>query len=120
MKEIADFLGLSREDFFWRFATLSGEEIILKDGSRGECTFYEWDSGLCLVYPSRPAQCRTYPFWRSVMATEESWEREGGFCPGIGRGGFHSVEWIERILAGENLPSPEKGNGKPACGEDTL
>jgi len=120
IKEIADFLGLSRREFFWRFATVSGEKIILKDGPRGECTFYEWDSGLCLVYPSRPAQCRTYPFWHSVMATEESWEREGSFCPGIGQGGVHSAEWIDGILSGEKLALPEEGNGMPACDEDAL
>lgn len=120
IKEIADFLGLSRREFFWRFATVSGGKIILKDGPRGECTFYEWDSGLCLVYPSRPTQCRTYPFWHSVMATEESWEREGSFCPGIGQGGFHSAEWIDGILSGEDFALPEEGNGKPACDEDTL
>jgi Fe-S-cluster containining protein len=61
-----------------------------------DCVF--WKDG-CAVYGSRPLQCRTFPFWRSVLASAESWARAAGDCPGMGSGALHSAEEIEGHLA---------------------
>lgn len=100
MGRIAIFLEIPAEEFFRRFVSMRGGRLVLKDGPKGECTFYDWDTGLCRVYACRPAQCRTYPFWPSVVGSREAWEGEAAFCPGIGRGDFHSRDWIEDVLAG--------------------
>lgn len=52
----------------------------------------------CSVYDARPRQCRTYPFWASVMENAETWEAEKAACPGIGQGRLYSKAEIEEIL----------------------
>jgi Fe-S-cluster containining protein len=52
----------------------------------------------CTVYPARPVQCATYPFWSTVVADEQSWEEERRWCPGIGKGPLHTKEEIDKLL----------------------
>lgn len=40
----------------------------------------------CSIYPVRPLQCRTWPFWDSNLSSEQAWERASRRCPGMGRG----------------------------------
>ena len=60
----------------------------------------------CSVYEARPRQCRTYPFWRSVMENEESWEAEKASCPGIGQGKVYRKEEIDEILRRQTGQEP--------------
>jgi Fe-S-cluster containining protein len=57
-----------------------------KDGCRG-----------CAIYPVRPNQCRTWPFWNENLASPDDWNRAAVKCPGINRGRLYSVEDIDRI-----------------------
>ena len=61
-----------------------GFTLSLKEKADYDCIFLE-NSG-CAVYSVRPAQCRTYPYWESLLETEENWEDEAEECPGIGKG----------------------------------
>jgi Fe-S-cluster containining protein len=63
-----------------------------------DCVF--WHGG-CTVYEARPLQCRTYPFWSEVLASEKAWRETARSCPGIGQGAWHSLEEIESLLAQE-------------------
>jgi len=64
----------------------------------GGCTFLR--DRRCSIYPVRPAQCRTWPFWPENM-DPEVWEHEvAAFCPGVGRGRLYSMEEIRTILEG--------------------
>jgi uncharacterized protein len=49
---------------------------------------------VCSVYEDRPAQCRTWPFWRSNLTDERAWRRAARVCPGIGHGPLHAPEYI--------------------------
>lgn len=49
----------------------------------------------CAIYPVRPLQCRTWPFWTENLRTIQAWEAAAGKCPGINRGTFWSFEQIE-------------------------
>ena len=61
------------------------------------CPFQE-PSGVCSIYPVRPKQCATWPFWEENLASEEVWNGPvAACCPGIGRGPLHPREEIERI-----------------------
>jgi len=64
----------------------------LKEKAGNACIFL--DNAACGVYASRPVQCRTYPFWESVLESETSWRDESAFCPGIERGELWSPERI--------------------------
>jgi uncharacterized protein len=59
------------------------------------CTFFDPEKRHCKVYPVRPIQCQTWPFWTSNVSTEEKWNEVCETCPGAGQGAFFSLEEIE-------------------------
>ena len=67
----------------------------LKEKANGDCVFYDRDRG-CTVYPARPPQCRTWPFWESNVETPADWEQTKAACPGSGRGELIPAEEITR------------------------
>jgi Fe-S-cluster containining protein len=102
---IAAHLGLGEEEFRRRYC----RRIVLgawslREHPNGDCVFVTAEN-LCSIYAVRPRQCRTYPFWRSTLASRAAWEREGRECPGIGRGRLHTPEDIAAYLRGERDPS---------------
>ncbi|NLH94625.1 MAG: YkgJ family cysteine cluster protein [Synergistaceae bacterium] len=84
MEKISAFLGLSSDEGLRCYATRQEGRLVLRDGPRGECIFYEWATARCKVYLVRPHQCRQYPFWPSILKNRENWEEERKLCPGIG------------------------------------
>lgn len=71
------------------------EYLSLKEKTGYDCIF--WQDG-CGVYAGRPLQCRTYPFWDSIMVSAEAWERAKSECPGMGKGELQSMARIEAAL----------------------
>ena len=69
----------------------------LRERANGDCVFYDRKKG-CTVYPVRPAQCRTWPFWESNLNTPEAWQQAVEICPGSGEGQLISVEEITARL----------------------
>lgn len=49
----------------------------------------------CRIYPARPAQCMTWPFWPSNLTSPQSWALVSLRCGGINRGTIHSCDEIE-------------------------
>lgn len=97
-RAIADHLGLSVRVLRSRHThrSSSGEPMLRFPG--GSCTFL--DARRCSIYPVRPEQCQTWPFWPENM-DRRVWEQEiAAFCPGIGRGRLHTLEEIRAILEG--------------------
>jgi Fe-S-cluster containining protein len=70
--------------------------ISLKEKQNYDCVFLN-ERG-CSVYEGRPRQCRTYPFWMSILESEERWEEEKKSCPGIGKGRLYTKEEIDGLL----------------------
>jgi Fe-S-cluster containining protein len=80
---------------YCRWIPAGGEEqLSLKEKSNYDCIF--WKEG-CTVYEDRPLQCRTYPFWLSLLDSKETWDSQS--CPGMGRGAVHSFSEIESLVA---------------------
>ena len=52
---------------------------------------------LCAIYPVRPNQCRTWPFWPENLSSPNAWNEAARRCPGINRGRRYSFEEIEKI-----------------------
>lgn len=50
----------------------------------GACVFLA-ETG-CRIYPVRPLQCRTYPWWPEILRSKQAWRAEAKRCEGIGRG----------------------------------
>ncbi|MSQ97441.1 MAG: YkgJ family cysteine cluster protein [Gemmataceae bacterium] len=69
----------------------------LRESANGDCVFYDKQAG-CTIYPARPAQCRTWPFWENNLATPMEWQHTCEVCPGSGQGDLIQVEEITRRL----------------------
>src|SRR5688572_14598868 len=41
---------------------------------------------VCSVYPVRPLQCRTWPFWSENLSSPERWEQSAKRCHGMNSG----------------------------------
>lgn len=95
--EVAGFLGETADSFHAKYLRTVGERISLIEKPNGDCVF--WESGIgCRVYPLRPTQCRTFPFWAANLDSPSAWEVASRRCPGIGNGKFYSArEIIKRM-----------------------
>lgn len=67
----------------------------LREKANGDCVYWDRKKG-CTIYPVRPAQCQTWPFWASNLETPEDWQRTVDVCPGSGEGELIPVEEIVR------------------------
>ncbi len=76
---------------------LTDQHLGVRLGEDGRCLFLRVDGG-CAIYPVRPQQCQTYPFWREMLASPASWAREAECCEGIGRGMARDPDEVERLL----------------------
>ena len=97
--QISAHVGVSREAFVAENVRrrLRGWALLKPDEATGRgCTFLV--DGQCSIYDKRPVQCRTYPFWPSLIDDESdwadeavtpdgepgrSWDLETGGCEGI-------------------------------------
>jgi Fe-S-cluster containining protein len=71
----------------------AGRGRSLREKANGDCVFYDRREG-CTIYPVRPRQCRTWPFWESNVRTSEAWRKTCEVCPGSGQGELISAEEI--------------------------
>jgi Fe-S-cluster containining protein len=51
----------------------------------------------CIIYPVRPNQCRTWPFWPENLKSPAAWNEANKKCPGINQGRRYEFEQIEKI-----------------------
>lgn len=100
-ERIRDYLGISTA--WWRRRYLVRD----RDGHsgirlarNGRCPFLGKDNR-CRIYPVRPRQCRTYPWWPELIEQPGAWQAEARRCEGINRGGIVPLATIERALAQE-------------------
>ena len=94
---IAQHLGEPLEEVRGLYTRATTRGRTLREKGNGDCVFYDREKG-CTVYPVRPPQCRTWPFWESNVSTPERWRRTCEVCPGSGRGELIPAEEITRRL----------------------
>lgn len=98
---ISDYLAIPREQFLKEYTRKHfGRLALIEKGSDYDCVFLE-DKKKCTIYPVRPQQCRTYPFWHGVLATPESWRNEKNHCEGIEREGSKRYSLADIKISGE-------------------
>jgi len=95
---LAEHRGETVEEFGRRFVRRVGDRYSLIEKPGGDCIFWDKSSG-CTVYPARPVQCQTWPFWPENIATPDDWEHVTSVCPGSGKGRLFSVEEIRASAA---------------------
>lgn len=93
---IAEFRGDSADEVRALHTRLVGRQRrTLREKDNGDCVYYDRAHG-CTIYPVRPRQCRTWPFWDSNVVTPEAWQQTCAVCPGAGQGDLIPVEEITR------------------------
>jgi Fe-S-cluster containining protein len=84
MESMADFLELDFADFAKIYIRKVGHRYSLREKRRMEndyaCIFFDEKRECCAIYPVRPVQCRTFPFWEQFRKNEKEVRKE---CPGI-------------------------------------
>jgi Fe-S-cluster containining protein len=95
LAEIAAFRGEALEEIRERYSRPAQGKRTLREKSSGDCVFFDRQTG-CVIYPVRPPQCRTWPFWESNVESSDSWQATRAVCPGSGQGDLISSEEIAR------------------------
>ena len=98
---LAKRLGMSVAEFTKKHTHVTSEGRSLKEkkSEKGlDCEFLDREKipgkAVCGVYEDRPAQCRTWPFWPSVIKSKQTWERAKRVCPGIDKGKKYTLVQI--------------------------
>ncbi len=95
---IRNHLGLSPSWFRRRYlGRLEGGELVLAGNRQGGCVFLTRE-GKCRIYPVRPLQCSSYPFWPELVTSRAAWLAEQRRCEGIGRGAIVAVARIRSAV----------------------
>lgn len=66
---------------------------------------------ICSIYPVRPLQCRTWPFWPEIVKDPAGWELAARKCPGIDRGRTFSLAEIEKLRTARDWPKTKNAPG---------
>jgi Fe-S-cluster containining protein len=111
IQRLAEYLKITAEQVVEKYCrTISGrlslrESRNPKDGGY-DCVFLKQEGSRrsCTVYPVRPLQCRTWPFWESNLQTEKAWKQAGRKCPGMDHGKVFQREQIESLRDAEDWP----------------
>ncbi|MFQ5468796.1 MAG: YkgJ family cysteine cluster protein [Gammaproteobacteria bacterium] len=97
-EKIRKYLGVSSAWFRRRYIKRDKDEgLVLRFPENGRCEFLD-NSNRCNIYPVRPGQCKTYPFWRELVTSAQGWVAEKSRCEGIGSGAVVPVNHIENML----------------------
>lgn len=99
-EKIANFLQISLHDFHRKYTKLMGEgkRVLREIGREWDCIFLQ-DKKSCRIYPVRPRQCVTFPWWKGIICSKEQWNKTGQYCEGIDHSEAFctSREMIEQI-----------------------
>ena len=111
IEKIAAFLGRPGKGLGPEYLRRVGRRFSLtEDKKNGDCCFLKTVGGkrICTIYPVRPLQCRTWPFWDSNLQSPGDWAEAAEGCPGMNTGAHHEFVQIEVRRTAErweDLPS---------------
>jgi Fe-S-cluster containining protein len=100
------FLGLAVEDLkevYLKSPAPGLYEVRSREAPGFPCLFLE--GGGCRIHPVKPLACRYWPFYRSLLQSEEAWREAGECCPGLS-GADHSA--FLAAFSALRLPFPPK------------
>ena len=114
IQKIAEFL--ERKDGTLPEGTLRrvGFKYSLAERPNGDCVFLinsAEGKKICSIYPVRPLQCRTWPFWNQNLRTPTAWAEAGERCPGMNNGEEHNFVAIEKVRLKKSWIDDEEQKG---------
>lgn len=82
IEQIAAYLNLSVPEFSKRFLRkVKGRLSLLEHPQTYDCVFLK--DKKCQIYPVRPTQCQTFPWWPQNLKSKEEWQEAARRCEGI-------------------------------------
>ena len=82
IEAMARYLNLSLDDFGKKYLRRVGQRYaLLERPITHDCIFLQGKQ--CAVYPVRPTQCQTFPFWPGALRSPEAWRETAIGCEGI-------------------------------------
>ena len=102
VERLAEFLKLTKDEVIDKYCRKIGRRISLNEtlmpNGNYDCIFLTEiepapGAGVrqkrrgCSIYPVRPLQCRTWPFWDGNLSSRKAWEISSKRCPGMDKGG---------------------------------
>ena len=99
VKRISEFLGRTDGTLDKKHLRRVGLRYSLTEKKDGDCIFLKRKDGksMCGIYPVRPLQCRTWPFWSSNLRSQNAWNEAHQTCPGMNCGKHHTFVQIETV-----------------------
>jgi uncharacterized protein len=80
IESIANFLGITAEQFVTDYTTVSGDRRLIRQGDNGYCVF--WDQ-ICTIHSVKPKMCRQWPYISSILIDVGNWRAMAASCPGM-------------------------------------
>ena len=81
-QDMADFLHLPLEVFLEQYTRkIEGRMSLNEHPVSYDCVFLKEKK--CTVYPVRPQQCKTFPWWSDNLAAPYTWRETAQRCEGI-------------------------------------
>ena len=106
IEKIAAFIGRPGKGLPKSHLRSVGKKISLtEDKKTGDCCFLKTGRNgtrSCSIYPVRPLQCRTWPFWNYNLEDRDAWDAAAAECPGMNRGTHHDFVQIEVCRTAES------------------
>lgn len=82
IEEIAAYLRLSVSEFSRQFLRkVKGRLSLIEHPKTYDCVFLK--DKKCQIYPVRPTQCQTFPWWPQHLQSEQEWQEAAKGCEGI-------------------------------------
>ena len=81
MEEIAKFLKFTVEEVKKKYCRFAKNKWALLEKANYDCIFLQ--DRKCRIYPARPIQCKTYPFWPDLLQSKEHFESISSYCKGL-------------------------------------
>ncbi|MBA3604044.1 MAG: YkgJ family cysteine cluster protein [Parachlamydiaceae bacterium] len=81
-EKIAQYKNMPVDDFRRKYVRRVGDrDSLVEDSKTYDCAFLK--DKKCQIYPVRPKQCRTFPWWQHNLQSEAEWNEAGKYCEGI-------------------------------------
>lgn len=96
---IAASLKITDEEFRRTYLWECGGRPSIRERANYDCFFLNRNPDRCGIYNVRPAQCRLFPFWPSVLKSKLSWDRYSLSCQGMNQGDFYDSARIRQLLS---------------------
>lgn len=88
-----------------RVSASASEAVPTPDTASGSRRQHGSPRKACSVYPARPLQCRTWPFWSENLRDRKTWDRSAKRCHGMNGGRQFTLEQIQQISESADWPA---------------